>query len=689
MFLEIALRNAARGFRVHPLREREKAPLLKDWPALATNDRAIIEAWAAKYPNANCGVVLDDNLCVLESDDFPQFFDRLYHGPAGHQVPFPKTFTVQARANRPHIYFRQTAASRALGNCDLAGVFEFKQNRRYVVAEGSTHPAGPQYLVIDPSPIVPIPDGIIERLAALRRKTTITAAGSTDPIGEGGRHEFLTSVAGKLRNSGLTADAIEAALIPINDARCAPPIPHADIQHIAQSVGRYDVPPPEPRLVMGAPAATVAELAEDDTEDETQAARPVYPDEIWAGTAYGDFAEICTRGNNVPRKMFTEAFRTVAGALMGEQLRCGLQSVNPRSYTVLIAPPGHGKGTACDAVTRFFGDNWDSERGSNPPLLARGKSVYRSHAIGAMIANPASAPGLMNALEPDKVGKGQSPSPLDAWDPLPRILTLTEEIRGTFANFGLENTGAGLESALCELWDRDSFSSTVTAQRRQASGRLLFSLLGGITREGWDSVFSKSQSVESGFLSRVNIIATEGLWKLVGAIDTWDFAALQRTFLPRLLALQEHPLLINPTPSARDLMMEWFATLETSELAHRTRINVHAWRVALHLAWLQGSPYMDNAHVIGGIKAAEYQVKMREHYAPAEGDTRQARCQASIRRAMKSRKKMSIRELQRATNANRVGLTDWKKALAALVEARELRIDEGCPRTAILLKIRD
>jgi hypothetical protein len=44
------------------------------------------------------------------------------------------------------MYFLQTATKRErLGNIDLAGVFEFKQNRRYVVAEGSTHPTGAEY----------------------------------------------------------------------------------------------------------------------------------------------------------------------------------------------------------------------------------------------------------------------------------------------------------------------------------------------------------------------------------------------------------------------------------------------------------------------------------------------------------------------------------------------------------------
>jgi hypothetical protein len=73
MFLEIALRNAARGFKVHPLVPKNKGPLLKGWPEEATTDENKIREWAARYPGANCGVVMDERICVLESDGLPSF----------------------------------------------------------------------------------------------------------------------------------------------------------------------------------------------------------------------------------------------------------------------------------------------------------------------------------------------------------------------------------------------------------------------------------------------------------------------------------------------------------------------------------------------------------------------------------------------------------------------------------------
>ena len=254
-FLDIALRNAARGFRVHPLKPQGKAPELKNWPEMASSDPEVIKSWGVPRMLAcNVGVVADDRVCILESDNLPELLKLLEDEVTGLPMPIPDCYTVQARENRPHFYFLQTEATRALGNCDLPGVFEFKQHHRYVVAEGSTHPTGPEYKLIRDLPLYPMPDWLtaeLRRLYGERRKAD--AAKEGEPIGYGGRHDFLTSVAGKLRNSGLGADAIAAALVPINESRCVPPLPDEDLIHIAGSVARYEIPPPEPAVIVNKP----------------------------------------------------------------------------------------------------------------------------------------------------------------------------------------------------------------------------------------------------------------------------------------------------------------------------------------------------------------------------------------------------------------------------------------------------
>ena len=65
-FLEIALRNAARGFRVIPLRGKDA--FLVAWPALATMDETTIREWAAKYPDYNCGACGGSDIIMLDTD---------------------------------------------------------------------------------------------------------------------------------------------------------------------------------------------------------------------------------------------------------------------------------------------------------------------------------------------------------------------------------------------------------------------------------------------------------------------------------------------------------------------------------------------------------------------------------------------------------------------------------------------
>jgi hypothetical protein len=159
-FHTVAICNIMRGFSVHPLVPGGKNPLLKGWPERVTKDRAIVAAWATRWPDANCAVAADVDTCILESDNRPELESRL-----GYQIP--ECFTVQARVNRPHFYFGQTDATRALGNRDLPGILEFKQSRKYVVAAGSVSPHGPIYSLLMDRPRYPMPDKLVADITAL------------------------------------------------------------------------------------------------------------------------------------------------------------------------------------------------------------------------------------------------------------------------------------------------------------------------------------------------------------------------------------------------------------------------------------------------------------------------------------------------------------------------------------------
>ena len=59
---------------------------------------------------------------------------------------------------------------------------------------------------------------------------------------EGERNAKLTSIAGGMRRQGLTQNAIERALIVINQTQCNPPLEEHEVIEIARSIARYPTP---------------------------------------------------------------------------------------------------------------------------------------------------------------------------------------------------------------------------------------------------------------------------------------------------------------------------------------------------------------------------------------------------------------------------------------------------------------
>lgn len=191
-FRAVALRNAARGYRILPLHpyvdglgveanQRCKRAIHEGWPALATWDSGRIEKWAYQFPGANVGVMAGDELAIVETDHLPTLEARL-------GFPIPECYRVQARENRPHCYFLSTERARSsfVAGKSVAGVFEFKVGNLYCVSEGSIHPTGAEYKLLVDMPLRPIRDEIV---AALERIKGAPPARSGDGIARPGAVE--------------------------------------------------------------------------------------------------------------------------------------------------------------------------------------------------------------------------------------------------------------------------------------------------------------------------------------------------------------------------------------------------------------------------------------------------------------------------------------------------------------------
>ena len=72
-----------------------------------------------------------------------------------------------------------------------------------------------------------------------RRPVSILRPTAASVCGKDSATPILTTVAGRLRNTGISNDALLAALVAENDRICVPRLAKSEVQKIAASIGRY------------------------------------------------------------------------------------------------------------------------------------------------------------------------------------------------------------------------------------------------------------------------------------------------------------------------------------------------------------------------------------------------------------------------------------------------------------------
>jgi Bifunctional DNA primase/polymerase, N-terminal len=155
-FLEIATPLIRRGIPVIPVRPFSKRGVREDQFEVATTDIDVVEAWNHENSAYNVGCVGTlEGVVILDADN-SELIARIER-ETGHKMP--RTFTVRSGGKKlPHLYFRQTEMSRAIGNKKASGSFDLQSTNKYVVGPGSMLEDGGTYDVIDESPIADFPE---------------------------------------------------------------------------------------------------------------------------------------------------------------------------------------------------------------------------------------------------------------------------------------------------------------------------------------------------------------------------------------------------------------------------------------------------------------------------------------------------------------------------------------------------
>lgn len=213
-----------------------------------------IEAQWNQQPNANLGVVLGAVSGMVGIDVDGKKGEELLHQIAAGNLPDTLEFTTPGGGRR---LLYAVPKGHPLPITKIAGEkhqeLRLLANGSQTVAPPSRHKSGGVYEWADgKSPaerkIAAAPPWLLKRLALKAAQAAHGINGVTgtngvhvtpsNTIPEGQRDVTLTSMAGAMRRRGVSEDGIYAAL-SVENKRCVPPLPDAQVRKIAKSVGKY------------------------------------------------------------------------------------------------------------------------------------------------------------------------------------------------------------------------------------------------------------------------------------------------------------------------------------------------------------------------------------------------------------------------------------------------------------------
>jgi len=174
-----ALTLARAGFRVFPLRARDKKPLPNfPWKDLASNDNGTVANWWDQHPDANIGLATGGRFFVVDVDS-PEGWRDLLNANGGELPPCPTVRTGKGT----HLYFAMPDGLELGNRAGLGGgAFDVRGNGGYVVAPPSIHPDGRRYQWVTVANLANLPappPWLLELLTA--RKESKPAVTPTPP----------------------------------------------------------------------------------------------------------------------------------------------------------------------------------------------------------------------------------------------------------------------------------------------------------------------------------------------------------------------------------------------------------------------------------------------------------------------------------------------------------------------------
>ena len=252
ILLEAALAYAEMGYAVFPCVPGGKVPLTEHGFLDATTDPVKIEAWWAQHPTANIGMATQ-GMVAIDADVVDGRPNPWLDGESDKQLTLAiAPMSITPRGGQHHFFRQPSGKAWRCTEGKLAPKVDTRADGGYVVLPPSIREDGAAYrwqetleLTVGPEQLPEPPAWLVERLdriapvrATLAQVATLADGSSQIPTGQ--RNATLARLGGGMRRMGMSEAEIAAALLQVNQARCAPPLSVVEVQRIAASIARYE-----------------------------------------------------------------------------------------------------------------------------------------------------------------------------------------------------------------------------------------------------------------------------------------------------------------------------------------------------------------------------------------------------------------------------------------------------------------
>jgi hypothetical protein len=657
-FKQIAEPLAKLGVPVTPVRPGTKRAFLPDFPTTATTSLDQITAWDAQFPDSNVACVARaevSGVWFFETDS-KDVLPRILRD-TGQQMP--ATFMVRSRPGRGHFYFRHTAVSLEMGNISQTYVvgqdWSVRTNREYVVGPGSIHPdTGQPYTALNwATPIAEAPDWLVQWLMSQKIQKQ-TAAPDDAPRNERGKvphgsiHGFMLSQAGRMRNAGLTHEEIEVALLRIVHEQCEEPIDDSKVILMSRSICNFPVGEETAIILNQIPTVVPMESAEPLNFEPIE--YPLFPRHVMFGTSiYEGFVKpYCESNSRVDYFMFLPTAAMMMNYL-GTKVSVPYVSWKPSFYMVLIGKKGRSnKSSSIRDAMRFL-------------EFASVLSMYSRN-----IKNADGKSLVWEAGSPE--GLGTDMMRTNCKNPI----LVYDELSALVGKARIE--GSGMNSALLKLYDSNSFSNSIKTKKDTFNidpGTYCATLVTATTDRKFAELWSQLAGEDTGLNDRFTWILepkTLPTLKLEHAVNYNEAALATRKVIDAAVTRGSYQF-FDKTPLQRILEV----------YGNRAAARAEKW--ALYFAidlGLDGE--IDEDCVARGIEMVKYEESVKDYLMTFEAKNDESAIQQGVVRLLKKNGgTMEKRDVERALNANKYGLSVWRKSFYALVQEGFIIIEgKGC-----------